>query len=186
MPFATAPALDADDIVTPAQDAELDGFANPPFEAAIHILLPIILAEVGLLLWEDEGIDTTIQMGILSSMLVSLVWMLGLGKLTREAVGLRVTMMIGHMGRYFEIRRAEEPLRQGQYISKQSSRVMRLPRSQDKNSPSAHLQAGAHRRHSTSLGKADGLRGGGTQLVEQADVWNGDLSQETGMMHHTN
>jgi len=32
------------------------------------------------------------------------------GQLTREAVGLRVTMMIGQIGRYFEIRRAEDPL----------------------------------------------------------------------------
>lgn len=114
MALATAPALDTDDVVAPAQDTELDGFANPPLKAAIYILLPIILAEVGLLLWEDEGIDTAIQVGILSSMLVSLARMLGFRKLTREAVGLRVTMMIGHMGRYFEIRRAEEPLRQGQ------------------------------------------------------------------------
>lgn len=74
MPLATAPALDADDVVAPAQNAELDGFADPPLEAAIDILLPIILAEVWLLLWEDEGIDPTIQMGILSSMLVSLTW----------------------------------------------------------------------------------------------------------------
>ena len=29
---------------------------------------------------------------------------------TREAVGLRVTMMIGHTGRYLEIIRAELPL----------------------------------------------------------------------------
>lgn len=114
MPLATAPALDTDHVVAPAQDAKLDGFANPPLEAAIDILLPIILAEVGLLLWEDEGIDTAIQVGILSSMLVSLARMLGFRKITREAVGLRVTMTIGHMGRYFEIRRAEEPLRQGQ------------------------------------------------------------------------
>lgn len=113
VPLATAPALNADDVIPPAQNAEFNGFADPPLEAAIDILLPIILAEVGLLLWEDEGIDTTIQMGILSSVLVSLAWMLGFGKLTREAVGLRVTMMIGHMGRYFEIRRAEKPLRQG-------------------------------------------------------------------------
>lgn len=116
MPFAATPALDADDVITSAQDTELYSFANPPFKAAIHILLPIIPAEVGLLLWENEWIDTTIQMGILSNMLVSLAWMLGFGKLTRAAVGLRVTMMIGQMGRYFEIRRAEEPLRQGQYI----------------------------------------------------------------------
>lgn len=117
MPLATPPALNADDVIAPAQNAEFNGFANPPLEAAIDILLPIILAEVGLLLWEDEGIDTTIQMGILSSMLVSLAWKPGFGKLTREAVGLRVTMMIGHIGRYFEIRRAENPLRQDQYIS---------------------------------------------------------------------
>lgn len=60
MPLATTPALDADDVIAPAENAELDGFADPPLETAIDILLPIILAEVGLLLWEDEGIDTTI------------------------------------------------------------------------------------------------------------------------------
>lgn len=74
MPLATAPALDADDIVAPAQNAEPDGFADPPLEAGIDILLPIIPTKFGLLLWEDEGIDTTIQMGILSSILVSLAW----------------------------------------------------------------------------------------------------------------
>lgn len=31
--------------------------------------------------------------------------------LTREATALRVTIMIGHTGRYFEIKRADEPLR---------------------------------------------------------------------------
>jgi len=31
--------------------------------------------------------------------------------LTREATALRVTIMIGHTGRYFEIKRAVEPLR---------------------------------------------------------------------------
>lgn len=81
MPLATAPTLDADDVVATGQNAEIDGFANPPLETSIDILLPIILAEVGLFLWEDEGINTSIQMGILSSILVSLARMLACGNL---------------------------------------------------------------------------------------------------------
>lgn len=66
MAFATTPALDADDVVTFTQDSQFDGLEDTPLQTAINILLPIGLVEVRLLLREQEGINPTIEMRILS------------------------------------------------------------------------------------------------------------------------
>lgn len=109
MAFATAPALNADDLVALVEDVELEGFHDPPLETAIDILLPVGQFEVRLLLREQEWVDASVQMGILSRLL-ALAGLIGPEALTREAEALRVTMMIGHTGRYFEIKRADKPL----------------------------------------------------------------------------
>jgi hypothetical protein len=67
------PALDTDNRVALAQNTELDSVHDTPLEAAVDILLPWALLEVGLLLREEEGVYTTVQVGILQkSALVNL------------------------------------------------------------------------------------------------------------------
>lgn len=59
----TLPALDNDDGVAGGQDVKLESVVDSPLDSAINILLPVDLSEVGLLLGEQEGVDTTVQMG---------------------------------------------------------------------------------------------------------------------------
>jgi len=66
MAFATAPALDADDVVAFVQNAELDGLGDTPLEAAVDIFLPVGLLPVRLLLGEEEGVDAAVEVGVLS------------------------------------------------------------------------------------------------------------------------
>ena len=62
-----APSLDTDDVVTLVDDAELEGVVDTPLETAVNILLPDLDVEVGLLLGEEEGPDTTVQVRVLES-----------------------------------------------------------------------------------------------------------------------
>jgi hypothetical protein len=64
---ATTPALDTDDVVALVNEAELESVGNTPLEAAVNIFLPDLDVEIGLLLREGEGPDTTIQMGVLDN-----------------------------------------------------------------------------------------------------------------------
>ena len=64
---ATTPALNADHIVTPVQNAEFDCLSDPPLETSIDVFLPVRLVEIGLLLWEEKRVDATIEMRILPS-----------------------------------------------------------------------------------------------------------------------
>jgi len=66
MAFATAPALNADDVVAFVEDAQLDGLGNTPLEAAVDVFLPVGLLEVGLVLGEEEGVDAAVEVGVLS------------------------------------------------------------------------------------------------------------------------
>lgn len=66
MAFAAAPALNADDVVAFDQDAQLDGLGDTPLEAAVDVFLPVGLLEVGLLLGEEEGVDATVEVRVLS------------------------------------------------------------------------------------------------------------------------
>lgn len=60
---ATLPALDDDDGVAVGQDVELQSLLDGPLDAAVDVLLPVNLVEVGLLLVEEEGVDATVQVG---------------------------------------------------------------------------------------------------------------------------
>lgn len=62
-----APSLDTDNVVTLVDDAELEGVVDTPLETAVNILLPDLDVEVGLLLGEEEGPDTTVQVRVLDS-----------------------------------------------------------------------------------------------------------------------
>ena len=62
MTFATAPALNADDVVTFAQNTQLDGFCDTPTEPPVDVFLPVSLLEVRLLLREEEGVDAAVEM----------------------------------------------------------------------------------------------------------------------------
>lgn len=106
-----APSLDTDNGVALVDNTELETVVDSPLEAAVDILLPDLDVEVGLLLREVEGPHTTVQVGVLEKLLA---WKpssdLEECSLTREAVSLRVTMRMGHTGRYLESRRAVFPL----------------------------------------------------------------------------
>ena len=65
MAHTTPPALHADDGITLVENTELDRVHDAPLETAVNILLPWGLLEVGLLLGEEEGVDATVQVGVL-------------------------------------------------------------------------------------------------------------------------
>lgn len=65
MTLPAAPSLNTDDIVTFAQDAEVDGLGDPPFEASVDVFLPIVFVEIGLRLFEEERIDSAIEVRVL-------------------------------------------------------------------------------------------------------------------------
>lgn len=58
------PALDDDNGLALGKDAKVDGVAETPLDAAVDILLPVDLGEVGLGLGEKEGVDTTVEMAV--------------------------------------------------------------------------------------------------------------------------
>lgn len=113
MALASAPTLDTDNVVSLVDDTELDTVGDSPLEAAVNVLLPDLDVEVGLVLGEEEGPDATVKVRILQTdqstqfMTIDDIknW-----QLTLEALGLRVTIRMGHTGRYLERRRAVLPL----------------------------------------------------------------------------
>lgn len=66
MTLASTPALNADNVITFVQNAQLDRLEKTPLETAVDIFLPISIGEVGLLLRVYKGIDTTVEVRILS------------------------------------------------------------------------------------------------------------------------
>ena len=65
MALAATPALNTDNVVTFAQHTQLDGLKDTPSETTIDVFLPVRLVKVGLLLWEIEWVDTTVEVRIL-------------------------------------------------------------------------------------------------------------------------
>lgn len=65
MAHTSPPALNTDNGVALAQNTKLDGVHDAPLETAVDILLPWALLEVGLLLGEEEGVDTAVQVRVL-------------------------------------------------------------------------------------------------------------------------
>ena len=77
MAHAAPPALHANDGLALAQNTKLNGVHDTPCEAAVDILLPGVGLEVGLLLGEQEGVDTTVQVRVLRDALVASVTISG-------------------------------------------------------------------------------------------------------------
>ena len=65
MAHTASPSLDANDGVSLVEDTEFDCVHDAPLQAAIDILLPRLAVEVGLGLGKVEGVDTTVQVGVL-------------------------------------------------------------------------------------------------------------------------
>lgn len=65
MAHTAAPALNADDVVALVYDAELETVRDTPLETTVDILLPDLDIEVGLVLGEEEGPDTSVQVRVL-------------------------------------------------------------------------------------------------------------------------
>lgn len=68
MAHSSSPALHANDRVTLVKNAKLDGIHDTPLEAAVDIFLPWRALEVGLGLGEVEGVNTTVQMRVLQTL----------------------------------------------------------------------------------------------------------------------
>ena len=108
MAHSSSPALDTDHRIALVKDTELDGVHDTPLQTTVNVFLPWSGVEVRLLLGEIEWVYATIQVRILPE-LVECIYREFL-ILTREAMALRVTMMMGQTGRYLETRRAVVPL----------------------------------------------------------------------------
>lgn len=67
MTHTTPPALNADNVVALVDNTELETVGDGPFETTINILLPDLDIEVGLLLGEEEGPHTAVEVGVLWS-----------------------------------------------------------------------------------------------------------------------
>ena len=65
MTLSTAPALNGDDGVAIVEDAQLDGLSDTPLQATVDVFLPDGLGEVWFVFGEAEGVDATVEMGIL-------------------------------------------------------------------------------------------------------------------------
>lgn len=149
MAHATLPALDADDVVATGKDTELDGVLDTELESAVNILLPDLDGEVRLGLGEDEGIDTTVKVGVAGSLGVAGDHDDGADR----AVLAESTGGVAGGG-------------------------------QDKDSTGVELNGGRDSSHGNGVNGVDGARGQVTELVEDRDVRDGDLSEETGLVHH--
>ena len=64
MAHAAAPALDTDNAVAFAEDAEFGGLADAPLETAVDVFLPVGAAEVRFGLGEAEGVDAAVEVGV--------------------------------------------------------------------------------------------------------------------------
>ena len=67
MALSTTPALNTNNIVTLCKDSKFDGLGDTPLKATVDVHLPVLLVEVRLLLREEEGIYTTIQVRVLEA-----------------------------------------------------------------------------------------------------------------------
>ena len=67
MAHASFPSLNTDNNIAFAQDIQLDGFRDTPFDTLVDIVLPDGLGEIRLLLGKEEGVDASVKMGILGT-----------------------------------------------------------------------------------------------------------------------
>ena len=58
--LSSTPALNTDNHISFPEDAQTNGFLNPPLESSIDIFLPVGLLEVWLVTWEHEWIYATV------------------------------------------------------------------------------------------------------------------------------
>lgn len=108
MAHSSSPALDTDHRVALVKDTKLDGIHDSPLQTAVNVFLPWSGVEVWLLFGEIEGVYAAIQVRVLPELVQPFTH--GFRELTRAAMALRVTMMMGQTGRYLETRRAVVPL----------------------------------------------------------------------------
>lgn len=64
---ASTPALHTDNVFAPVDDAELDTLLDTPLQTTVNVLLPDLDIEVGLRLREQEGIHSSVEVGILTT-----------------------------------------------------------------------------------------------------------------------
>lgn len=109
MTHAASPTLHTDDRVADIEDAKVHCVLDTPLQPTVDVLLPRRLVEVWLRFVKEERIDAAVKMRVLR-VHISLFYFKGKQARTFAAFALRVTMMIGHTGRYLETKRAVVPL----------------------------------------------------------------------------
>ena len=62
---STPPSLHADDGFALSEHTKLDGVHDAPLQAAVDVFLPRFRVEVGLLLGEEERVDTAVEVRVL-------------------------------------------------------------------------------------------------------------------------
>ncbi len=70
MSHSASPSLDTDDGVALVEDTELDRIHDAPLQTAVDIFLPRGAVEIRLGFGEVERIDTAVQVGVLSALVV--------------------------------------------------------------------------------------------------------------------
>lgn len=68
---ASSPALNTDDGIALVENTELDGIHDTPLETTIDVFLPRGRLEVGLGLWEVEGVHASVEVGVSRSPFVA-------------------------------------------------------------------------------------------------------------------
>ncbi len=149
---SAAPTLHGDDLIPLVEYPKADRFSNTPLQAKIHVLLPVRLVKVRLPSRVQEWINATIEMRILKQEVSKDSISMRDLAFTRDAVALRVTMMMGHTGRYFETKRADSPLSQYQHSAPHVIADDVIPRGQDQNGPRIQFMTRRHCSHSDRLG----------------------------------
>ena len=102
--------------------------------------------------------------------------------LTLAARWLRVTMMIGHTGRYLESRRAVLPLEVCQPL-RSYALWAHLPSCEHDNGTGILFETGAHGRHRAGLRGWHRHRSQTPQFIILTDVWNSNLSKQARLVH---
>lgn len=191
MAHTAAPALDADDRVALGDNAELQAVVDGPLQTAVDILLPDLDVEVGLLLGEVERPHTAVQVRVLSSLVSA-------RSSTRSQWEIVVTYPSGGLvaGDHNDGADGAVLGQQAGSVATGCSSAFRslkgstaphsrhIPGGQNDNGAGVQLQAGTDGSHGNRLGGRGRAGAQVAQLVEDAEVGDGNLSQQAGLAHH--
>jgi hypothetical protein len=166
---ATTPALNTDNAVALLDNTKFDTVVDTPLETSVNVFLPDLDIEVGLCLGEIEGIDAPIQVRIP-----------GCGVVTSDHDNGTDGTVLGHEASGFTTTHilADDDIGQ--------KKGPHVPCGQYNNGTSVQFQASTDGRHGNCLNCISRARTKSSELVENAEVRNRHLSDQTGVVHHGN